>query len=225
MKTLSLILQADYNQVSLALCNNSTIIETNIDSKHNASRNLVSRMRALLEKHSLHWKNLSFIGLNQGPAPFTTLRVIITTANGLNFAQKIPLVGVDGITTFLNEHEASTPVTVVLLNAFAKDVYFGIKKNDQTITTGWENHQVFLETLKQDFENTPITFIGNGVVLFEKEIKEVFTDYAHIPDPLPEYTSIEAVTDAAFNQWERKENVHDTLLPLYLKTQEYKQAM
>ena len=225
MEILSLILQADYHQVSLALCKDSTIIETNIDSKQNASRNLVSRMQSLLEKHSFNWDDLSFIGINQGPAPFTTLRVIITTANGLNFAKKIPLVGVDGIQTFLREHKASTPVTVVLLNAFAKDVYFGIKTDNQTITTGWENHIVFLKTLQQDFEQTDITFIGNGVLLFEKEIKEVFKDKAHIPDPLPEYTSIEAITQAAFDQWERKENVHDMLLPLYLKTQEYKPSM
>lgn len=222
MTTYALILQSDYDNVSIALCKDGSILKTSTDTKHNASKNLVSQIKRLLESHNLIWKNLAFIGLNQGPAPFTTLRVIITSANGLNFAHKIPLVGVDGIKTFLKEQQDTTPLTIVLLNAFAKDVYYGIKENNQIISTGWENNKVLFESLHKNYPHTPITFVGNGVTLFEKELKEVFGDFAQIPNPLPEYCSLEAVVTQAFTQWEQKENVHETLLPLYLKTQEYK---
>lgn len=218
----SLILQSDYNNVSAALCKDGSILKTSIDTKHNASKNIVTQMNTLLQTHDLTWEDLSFIGLNQGPAPFTTLRVIITTANGLNFAHKLSLVGVDGIKTFLNEQKHSTTVTVVLLNAFAKDLYFGIKEDTKIISTGWENHKVLFESLQKDYPNTPITFVGNGIPLFEKELKEVFGDYAQIPDPVPNYCSFESVVTQAYEQWESKENVHDMLLPLYLKTLQYK---
>ena len=223
--TYSLILQSDYNNVSVALCKDSSILEISIDTKHKASINLVSQMNTLLKNQNLSWEDLTFIGLNQGPAPFTTLRVIITTANGLNFAHKIPLIGVDGIKTFLEEQQYNTPLTVVLLNAFAKDVYFGIKKDNTIIATGWENHKIFFESLSKDYVNTSITFVGNGTILFEKEIKEIFGDCAKFPDPLPEYCSVESVVTQAYKQWGQKENVVDMLLPLYLKTQEYKTAM
>lgn len=224
MEPFSLLLQADYNQVSIGLAHGPTLLATSTDSKHNASINLVSRLNELLSAHNITWKDLSYLAINQGPAPFTTLRVIITTANGLNFAHKTPLVGVDGVKTLLNEHITTTSVTVVLLNAFGKDLYFGIKANG-TITTGWENYELLLKRLHTDFPATPITFLGNGVALFEKEIKEFFKNNAHIMSPLPEYCSIQALAQTAFAQWTAKENVHGTLLPLYLKTQEYKKAM
>lgn len=224
MEPYSLLLQADYNQVSIGLAYGSKVLTTSTDSKHNASINLVSRLNNILESQNLTWKDLSYLAVNQGPAPFTTLRVIITTANGLHFAQKIPLVGVDGIRTLLNEHTTSTPITVALLNAFGKDLYFGIKTQN-SISTGWQNYELFFKELYTDFTNTPITFLGNGVVLFEKEITTLFKDNAHIMHPLPEYCSIEALAQRAFEQWNTKENIHDTLLPLYLKTQEYKRAM
>lgn len=223
--TYSLILQSDYNNVSLALCKDGTILATSTDTKHNASKNIVSQMNTLLKNHRLTWTDLTFIGLNQGPAPFTTLRVIITTANGLNFAQKLPLVGVDGIKTFLEEQQHSTPVTVVLLNAFAKDLYFGIKQDNKIISTGWENHKILFESLHKDYPNVPITFVGNGITLFEKELKEVFGEYAEIPEPLTSYCSLESVVTQAYTQWDQKENVHDMLLPLYLKTLQYKTSM
>jgi tRNA threonylcarbamoyladenosine biosynthesis protein TsaB len=222
MITHSLVLQSDYNNVSIALCKDDSILETSIDTKHNASKNLVTQMNTLLANNNLAWSDLNFIGLNQGPAPFTTLRVIITTANGLNFAQKLPLIGVDGIKTFLLEQQHTTLVTVVLLNAFAKDLYFGIKENNKIIATGWENNQVLFESLQKDYPNTPITFVGNGVTLFEKEIKETFGNSAHIPDPLPHYCSLQSFVTQAFAQWGEKENIHDMLLPLYLKTLNYK---
>ena len=225
MTNYALILQSDYNNVSVSLCENGSIVETSTDTKHKASQNLVSQMNNLLNNHTIAWSDIQFIGLNQGPAPFTTLRVIITTANGLNFAHKLPLVGIDGIKTFLHEQQHSTPVTVVLLNAFAKDLYYGIKVDNKIISTGWENHQILFDSLTKEYPTTQITFAGNGITLFEKEIKETFGEYAQIPESFPDYCSIQAVVDQAFTQWEQKENVHDMLLPLYLKTLKYKTSM
>ena len=225
MTTYALVLQSDYDNVSVALCKDGSTLETSTDTKHSASKNLVSQMNTLLKNHKIDWTDLSFIGLNQGPAPFTTLRVIITTANGLHFAQKLPLVGVDGIKTFLEEQQHETSVTVVLLNAFAKDLYFGIKENNKIISTGWENYKVLFESLYKDYPNTPITFIGNGIALFKEELKEVFGDAAQIPDPLPNYCSIESIVNQSYVQWKQKKNVHNTLLPLYLKTLQYKTSM
>ena len=221
----SLILQADYQYVSIGLCKGPRLIASFCDPKHKASANLMIRIQELLKTNQVGWADLKFIGVNQGPAPFTTLRVVITTANGINFAKKIPLVGVDGIKTLLQDYPSTTPLTVVLLNAFAQDVYFGIKQANTVISTGWKNISVLIDFLKSDFSETPVTFIGNGVLLFRQELEKTFSKYIHVPDPLPEYTSLEAVGKVACEQWQRQENVQDMLLPLYLKTQHYKPAM
>lgn len=48
---------------------------------------LMHEFNQLLARHTLDWSNISLIGASQGPAPFTTLRALITTLNGISFAK------------------------------------------------------------------------------------------------------------------------------------------
>ncbi len=45
----------------------------------------------------LRFLDLAFIAAHQGPAPFTTLRVCLTTVNGFAFATGMPLIGINGL--------------------------------------------------------------------------------------------------------------------------------
>ena len=220
MKSLSLILQTDYNSVFTALCSETAIIEVVQESKITASSRLICNIVSLLEKHQVSWNDLSFMGVNQGPGPFTTLRVIISTLNGLAFARNIPLIGVDGLAAFLQD-VPSQNVSIVLFNAFAQDVYFGIKQGDEIIAMGWQNIDLFLQKLQNDYAETSLVFFGNGTILFEEKIKNTFKNNAIISSSQILYTSMQAIVTAAYAQW-NKRITHTSLLPLYLKTMDYK---
>ncbi len=212
----SLILQATYDEIQFALYKNEELLSKRSVIKTQSSYFLMNELNKVLHKESTTWSELAFIGVNQGPAPFTTLRALIATVNGIAFATGVGLIGVDGLVCFADE-QYKQGVTVVLLNAFAQDVYYAVKEGD-TIKTGWQNSKEFLECLKGNHPDQPITFVGNGVPLHQEKIEKMFGECAFIPTPLPQYPKLDTVAQHCFGQIEKVPH----LTPLYLKTQQYK---
>ena len=221
MKSNFLVLQTNYNNVQIGLFEGQTLRDEISIEKFHASKFLMDRLVTLLQEHSLTWSDISFIGINQGPGPFTTLRAIITTVNGISFAQAIPLVGVDGLIALLKESQKET-ITIALLNAFNKDVYFGIKKNEQYVT-GWQEGISFLNETAQKYNDQTVLFIGNAVPLFKETIETLFGADA-ISDKLTNTASLQAITNIAQEKWNQNKNSEKKLLPIYLKTGAYKVA-
>lgn len=221
---LFLILHSDYDSVFCGLYNGSHCQGLIQEPKLTASKNLMVRCNELLAKYGASWTDLTFIGVNQGPSPFTTLRVVITTINGLLFSHKTPLVGVDGLQTFVKavSEKTSGPV-VTLLNAFNKDLYFAIKQQNGSIEVGWEFYATFLDALAKKFSGQQVTFVGNAVALYRDTINNFFPR-AHIPEPLPTTVSLHEIALQALAQWNEGCMAREPLLPLYLKTLEYKSS-
>ena len=221
-----LSLQADYHGITIGIYQETSALQTVSIPKMNANQLLMPTILNMLSTTQLTFESLAFIAVNQGPAPFTTLRIVITTANGLNFARQIPLVGVDALHTFIQEKHGDTDVTIALLNAFSQDVYFAINNHAKKdgLDIGWSSIQEFFQKYSDKFPFQSITFIGNAITLYKEQIEEHFKD-VHFVTPNPEYTNFDACSRAAYKQWQEKRNVCATLLPLYLKMQEYKTAM
>lgn len=218
-----LIITSDYTSVSCGLYQAQNILDSFVEHKITASKNLMLHMVTLLKNNTVSWDDLSFIGVNCGPSPFTTLRVVITTVNGLLFAQKIPLIGIDGLQSFLYEYDSCHHLVVALLNAFNNDIYFGIKEKNGAIKTGWDFYATFLHELSEKQKDEPILFVGNGVTLHHELITTLFAK-AIIPQPIPETVSLATVARISLIAWHEGKQNTDPLIPLYLKTLEYKQS-
>ncbi len=212
-----LIIQSTYTDVEVGLARHGKLIEKKVISKLQASSHIDVAIEELLSQHKIEKKNLIFIAANCGPGPFTTLRVVLATANGLGYGLNKPLIGLDGMQTFLEEHHSKQyPVTVALLNAFSNDVYFGIDDHRQS-KVGWENAHSFLKNLQEKYSTQPIRFIGSGVQPYQQLIQELFGDQAVINSQLGQ-CSLEYCAQRAWKNWERKE-MNKQLMPLYLKNQ------
>lgn len=214
-----LALQNNFHQIEVALFNNTDLLGMHAISKIEASSDLILTIKELLNTHHLTFKNLSFIAANQGPGPFTTLRVVIATVNGISFAARTPLVGVDGLDAFLDEHKNENyPVTVALLNAFNHDTYFGIEALGMR-ETGCKNAEQLIKDLKQRYEGKSIRFIGSGTELFKGHIITTLGEQAYLPRPNPDQSSIKAIGLQALQKWHAQKDIRYQLLPLYLKNQ------
>lgn len=206
-------IQNTYDQIELALYDDTRRLDLQTRDKLVASKEFVDTLARLLSSHQLTLSSIPFIAVNQGPGPFTTLRVIIASVNGLSFATKIPLVGVDALSAFYEQCKNSTyPNTVVLLNAFNNDVYFATSWE-----SGYKNISTLLDELALRIPSDPIRFVGNGTALHRDLIVKQFGSRAHIPDQLPLYCSIDSIAKQGLMQWHTKNNVSDQLMPLYLK--------
>lgn len=212
-----LALQNTYDQVQLGLFSfeGNLVAECFID-KQDASKDLIPVLAQFLSDHKKRLSDLPCIIVNQGPGPFTTLRVVISTVNGLSFATGIPLIGVDALETSRRAwHDATYPITAIMFNAFAFDVYTIIEKQSTVIFKGYKNIDQLLDMLQK--EPGIIRCMGNGATMYQEKIKSVLGNRAIIPDQNPHYCSLETIARQGYAQWKAGNKGVTQLLPLYLK--------
>jgi len=219
-----LAIQHTPHGIELGLFEKSTIVQVATDEKKRASQNIVLLAQQLLQKNGLSFKDVAFFAANQGPGPFTTLRVVISTINGFGFATQKQLIGIDGIDALLQEHkDTNFSVTVALLNAYSGDLYFGIENSaEKKIKKGYENNAAFFAQLNTEFSGQTIRFIGQGATMYAQEIKTIFKERAIIVENA-QACSIKQIGTMAWKKWEQKEGLTKQLFPLYLKSMRLKQ--
>lgn len=211
--TLFLTISSTYDAVYIALFNDNIVIESIYEHKFQASKKLIVTCDNLLNNNNVVLSDLSFIAVNQGPGPFTTLRTAITYANGISFASSIPLIGINSLEALLQEYNDHTYLrTVALLNAFGNDVYWATSQ-----TTGCCSITTVLEQVKTMYPQQTVRFIGNGAILHQETIMQFFGTHAFMPSPVPEHCSIEQVGIMALEKWKNKQDISYQLLPIYLK--------
>jgi len=210
-----LALQHTYTTIEVGLFDdNATSVDTIVIDKTVASRELIPTLNTILERNNYALSDVHFIAVNKGPGPFTTLRVVIATVNGIAMATNIPLVAVDGLDTMLQEHQTSAwPITIVALNAFNNDLYYAIQ-SPTVKEFGVKKAQELAEQLATLFGNAPIRCIGNGVSMLQEAAG---TRNIHIPADNPQHPSLVAIAQQGLVQWQQKDVVH-YVEPAYLKT-------
>lgn len=57
---------------------------------------ILEKLTVLLEEAGQNWEDVSGIVIYEGPGSFTGLRIGVTVANTIAYAQKIPIVGATG---------------------------------------------------------------------------------------------------------------------------------
>lgn len=210
-----LAIQNNYHSVQIALFDKQQLCAQRSIDKKEASKLLMPELASLLHDQHIHLTDLACIAVNQGPAPFTTLRVVLASMNGLSFASNIPLIGIDAFEAMYTEwHDTDYPNTVILFNAFAGELYFAIAQQ-KLIERGYQQVDALLQQCA-DLPGT-IRFIGNGAELYRAKILDMLGDKAYLPEPIPAYCSINHVAQQAVTQWQQGDHISKQLLPLYLK--------
>lgn len=206
-----------HEAIELGLFKDVICVDTIVLRKMELHRLIIPSLEHLLTKHAMTLSDVSFIAAYQGPAPFTTLRILLTVMNGISFASSIPLVGIDGLRALVTEYAGSHPVTVGLMNAFNQELYYGIMTSDGQCETGYKNKDLLIADLYERYgQHGPVYFIGQGVVGVQDQIVATWGDAARIADPLPLFPSLDYLGSSALMRWQRNE-CERVLYPLYLK--------
>ena len=207
-----LIAQSTYDEIQVGLFSDSQQLDQQTVSKFDACKQLISTIQALLNRNNTDIAHLSFIGINLGPAPFNSLRILISTINGIAFAAHVPLAGVDGLKALYASSRA--PQTVVLLNAFNQEVYYAYKKQAD-LALGVAHIDEIIPALMLYLPHGSITCLGNGAVMFKKQIFAAFGQRAFIPEPTNTLL-LATLAQICSNKFNQNEQIQYAT-PLYLK--------
>src|SRR5437763_1849968 len=149
---ISIIISTDYANTLIALYKETACIAQIREENKHTSKFLLVHIDTLCAQYAIKKSDITFSGINQGPGPFTTLRVTLATINGIAFALGIPLVGVDGLKGLVQqETDTKWPYTVTLLNAFNEDAYYAIQAPHHETRIGYKKISVLLNELKDEY--------------------------------------------------------------------------
>ncbi len=209
-----LAIQCTYESLEIGLYQGTTALDYMVEPKITASKYIIVHINTILTRNNITIKDLSFIAASQGPAPFTSLRVVLATVNGLQYATNLPLIGIDGLAVFINTYY-QPPCTLALLNAYNNDCYYALRCND-SIKIGCKNIDTLLEEMRPCIQQHVQYCIGNAALLFAQKIKTINSSI-EIPEHIPLYPPLDAIAQTALTQYRSTTNVHKQLFPLYLK--------
>lgn len=213
-------IQNTYEEVQIAVCVNQDIVARTTINKIHASAQCIPALNTLLTNYNLTLSDLSCIVANCGPGPFTTLRVVLTTVNGIQAASGIPLIGIDSLDALIQEYSNSAyPITIALLNAFNQDVYYAQADSaTSSYTKGCQNINDYITELARTYPKQALQFLGNGALLHKEFITEVFGSYAYMPTPMPATCSLDQIQRMGFAAWQQGKGQTTPLSPHYLKS-------
>jgi tRNA threonylcarbamoyladenosine biosynthesis protein TsaB len=191
-----------------------------------ASSNLVPFLEEFLSKNRCTLDALSFIAVDKGPGAFTSLRATIASINGVAFARKIPLIGVNSLEALqvqacAYEQAKSVRFVAALLNAYNNDVYCRIF-DQQTNSLVDESCQKIDTLINQLIAlGTPVLCIGNGVTIYQNDLEQGLASSLKTILPNPATPAAAAIGQIALAEWKKssKQDITYSIEPYYLKTQ------
>ncbi len=202
--------------------------ELNTNIKKNHSLRLMPAVERLLDELELAPRDLDGMAVAHGPGSYTGVRIGLTTAKTMAWGLKIPIVGISSLQVIAQNRAGFEGQIVPLLDARRKQVYTGRYTYDE------DRHMVvpavkdriqpldeWLVALKKESE--PLLFIGTGVDVYQRTIKEVIGTQAHfaaVHEHLPRGSQLAYL---AWRMWENR--VHDAhhYVPQYLQLAEAEQ--
>lgn len=201
------------------------------------SKNLITIVETILKKNNLNISDLNFIAAHTGPAPHTTLRVVLATINGIAFTNNIECIGVNGLEALIDENKSEDYITIALLNAYGKEIYYGFMQ-DVGLVSGSAPVEQFLgdicPLILSDRRSTvPVIlsepeasrrtnvlyaasprFVGNAAALHKDLILKYFPDAVAAETDI---ASIETIGRMTFEKYRSVHNIEHEIMPVYLK--------
>jgi tRNA threonylcarbamoyl adenosine modification protein YeaZ len=215
-------IQSTYQTVELGLFDGTQCLAEHIIDKKDASGQLIPSLASLCNTQHWHLPDVAAIITNQGPGPFTTLRTVIVTVNGLSFASGVPLIGINALEALITEFDPDLTHTVLaLLNAFGGDVYYGIRYARTTEFIIGVN--ALVDLLPQLKAGKNMQVIGNGAASHLKLLHDTYGKAVTVHADM-HHASLKTIANMGLKQiHDGSAGVHH-LSPCYLKNHPAKPA-
>ena len=137
-KIMIIVAQSTYTGIEVGLHNGISLnVKTVILDKKEACAQLIPKLHASLQQEGVTLDAITKIIVNKGPAPFSSLRTVIATMNGIAYASHIPLFGISVFDALNYRYNPEgDKALLIVLRAYSKEYYYGFYKQDQEPVIG-----------------------------------------------------------------------------------------
>ena len=209
--------------LSVAIVEDNRILtEQLINMKRNHSIQLMPAIEEALKQTKLTLGEMDYIAVANGPGSYTGLRIAVTIAKSLAWAQDIQLIGVSSLKVLAANSQASADTYIVpLFDARRQNIYAGLYRNDKAgqlqmveVDTHMaaEQYAEYLATLEGNFG-----LIGADAEQFIDIFTEKLGDRVHVAHPS---LNVPRASVLALLAQDEKVTPAHQLVPNYLKLAE-----
>ncbi len=207
---ITLVIETSSPSGSLCLLKNEKALELfDFKTNENFSQRIFPLIQTLLSKNNLSLKDLELIAVNKGPGSYTGIRVGITAANTLSWANQIPIVGVSALRCMLDHSDLKIGQNIAVSYASQVDCFVAKCHVDEKgqITYEPDTRMTWGELEKNIVLNPQISYFSS------KNPPPIWLNHAKPYTPSAEFIGKSALH--LFNT--DKQNQFGSVLPNYLK--------
>lgn len=168
---------------TVLLCNNGEVISMVQHTEAFSHAAVLTRMiESCLKKVSLDFKDLEGVFISMGPGSYTSLRVGVSTAKGIAFAQNIPIIAIPTLKILAlsaNKYKQMKDALYVgMIDARRMEVYIGFYDGEGN-EVGQNSAMILNEDSFNEFNEHVLVFAGSGILkakeLFQERENRIWT--------------------------------------------------
>lgn len=200
---------------SLALWLDEKIISREILAGQRHSELLLPMLQTMLTEAEVALNQIDGIAFGAGPGSFTGLRIACGIAQGLAFAQNIPIVGISTLEALAQQ--VDTPKILAALDARMGEIYFAAYEQTAAGWSGIHPPQLCRPETIPKVVGKGWTGCGSGFDLYQRILSETYRKnlFQIIPGCYPHAREIAQLAVVKFVQGEGRSA--EEALPVYIR--------
>jgi tRNA threonylcarbamoyladenosine biosynthesis protein TsaB len=190
-----------------------TALKSQTHSKH-----LMDLIHSVLEISGFSAGDLDGLAVTIGPGSFTGLRIGISAIKGLAYALDKPVVGISTLEVLAWQCADRSYLICPLLDARKGEVYCATYRfEDHQLIQKKKECAIAPEAVVEDITE-PCVFIGNGALIYRKNIKTVLGNLAHFVPKGQDTIRASSIAFMSMQRFEAKDTDEASgLVPRYIR--------
>lgn len=224
MKILSIDTSSNICGVSI-LDNDNLICNLDNDTGRTHSENLMPMIKDALSKAKITLNKIDLIVCDIGPGSFTGIRIGIATIKAFSDSLNIPCIGISSLEALAYNINNNSNLVCSILDCKNDNCYFALYERKEKIFETliepqaediYSTLSILKSYIEYNFENSNITFVGDGSKIYQNQIKETFKE-SQIADENQDNLNSYNLGICGYEKYINNENSNEEILPLYLK--------
>lgn len=165
-----LALETATTNCSVAVVNSEgkVFLKEDYGSKYSHGEKLHVYIAEILQEAGLSHKDLDAVAVSQGPGSYTGLRIGVSAAKGLCFAQDIPLITIGTLDSLVRQLKSTEGYLVAMLDARRMEAYTAVYDNQYQTLEAVKPEILDEESFKKYLDAAKVQFIGTANEKFKE---------------------------------------------------------